>query len=266
MKKLLAGAFFLSAFAGAHAQCVINQSVFTGPNDYGIVPDTIVNLPIAYVGTAYSTDIQFHVDPDTAVTQPFPMTVDIIKVKIDSVTGMPAGFTYTPNPSNGEILTTSHNPPGTGYGCVLLSGNPSAGQETGGPNSDGIYPLVVHYTGTAMVFNTPTAVPATQTGYRIHIMPASGLKDEELNRFSVTAPMPNPTSGKTKFEFNTLQGGEVEFMLYNTLGSLVKKETIKAEKGINTYQLDASVLAPGMYVYSLRQGGAVLTRRMTVTH
>lgn len=268
IKKLLFTAALGISFAAAQAQCTINPNVFSSPTDYGIIPDTITNLPLAYVGTPYVTDIQFNVDPDTVVNQPpfGNINVDITQVHIDSVSGLPAGFSYTSNPSNGTITTTSATPAGTGFGCVQLVGTATPGQENGGPGNNGIYPLIVYYTGTAIVLSVPTQVPATETGYFLHIMAANGFRTDELTRFSVSSPMPNPALAKTTIQFNTLHAGQVEFVLYNVLGSEVKREKIKSDKGINNYQLDVSTLPSGMYIYSLRDGDKMLTRRMTVSH
>lgn len=253
MKKLLlAVSLGFTMFTAANAQCVINTS-YTVPGYY---PDTIQNLPFAYVGTPYGTDLQFKVKPDT-VTQ--LGTFPILQIAIDSVVGMPAGFSYTPNPTSGVF-------PGGSNGCVWISGNPTSGQELGGPNNDGVYPITVFFTATVSVFTIPTDFPGTQPGYKIHIFPPNGLKEADLNKFSISQPMPNPASGRTDFQFNTLQGGEVEFTLYNVLGSEVKKEKIKADKGVNRYHLDVATLAPGVYVYALRQGSNVVTRRLTVTN
>lgn len=252
MKKLLAIAFCVSAFTAANAQCTINTS-YTVP---GIYPDTVTNLPIAYVGTGYTTDLQFRVLQDT-VTQ--LGTFPVQDAHIDSIVGIPAGFNYTFNPASGTF-------PGGSNGCVQVTGLATAGQENGGPQSNGIYPIIVYYTATVVVFTVPTAFPTTKTGYRIQIVNNVGMKDEDLSHFSVSAPMPNPATGKTDIHFNTLQAGDVEFTLFNVLGSEVKKETIKADKGINNYRLDASALAAGMYIYSMREGNSLVTRRLSVTH
>lgn len=242
---------------GANAQCVINQSVFAGPNDYGIVPDTIQNLPIAYVGTPYVTDLQIHVLQDTTTnlgTFPFQ------DFTIDSVVGLPAGFSYLPNPSNGVI-------PGGGYGCVGLTGNPTQGQETGGPANNGIYPITVYFTAVVLVFNVPTEFPSTWTGYRVHIQnPTSVASNVSSYAFSVVQNAPNPSDTRTEFKFTTPQGGDVEFVLYNMVGAVVKKTNLNTERGMNKYSLDTSVLPAGVYMYSFRSGDQIITRRMTVTH
>src|SRR5665213_2153961 len=137
----------------AFSQCTINQAAFGPPNNtnYSIIPDTVANLPIAYVGVGYTADLQFHIKPDTTITQgTFPIT----QVQIDSITGIPANFQYIPNPTSGTFTTTTHTPPGTGYGCVALTGLAASGQELGGPSSNGIYPLTVYFTASVFVITT----------------------------------------------------------------------------------------------------------------
>lgn len=252
----------------AFAQCTINPSLFgpTNNTNYSIIPDTIVNLPLAYVSQPYVTDLQFHIKPDTTVTSPVPGTHPITQVQIDSVIGLPAGFAYLPNPSNGTFTTTTATPPGTGYGCVAVTGNPTAGQEVGGPNSDGIYPIIVYFTATIEIFSVPVTNPSTITGYRVHIMPASSVPTIENNVFAVNFNSPNPADVKTDFRYTAPNAGSMQFTMYNVLGSVVKKETVSSSKGTNHFVLETSSLTAGVYLCSFRMGDAVITRRITVSH
>src|ERR1041385_3197087 len=87
-----------------YSQCTPNPALFGGPHNtnYSIIPDTVTNLPYAYVALGYNTDLQFHIQPDTTTQQgTFPIT----QVHIDSVTGIPANFGYTPNPTSGTFTT-----------------------------------------------------------------------------------------------------------------------------------------------------------------
>ncbi|HET6990381.1 MAG TPA: T9SS type A sorting domain-containing protein [Bacteroidia bacterium] len=252
--------------SGVFAQCVINPSLFGAANNtnYSIIPDTITNLPLVYVGTGYTTDLQFHIQPDTVTSLgTFPIT----QVHIDSVSGMPANFSYLPNPSNGTFTTPTNSPPGTGYGCVAVTGLAAAGQENGGPNLDGIYPLIVYYTGTVVVFNVPTPMPASKTGYKLHIMPANGVNNSlSAGVFSVTPSLPNPADAHAEFILNAPVNGEFQFTMYNILGSIVKQENVVATKGSNHFTLETSALTAGVYMCSFRLGDAVVTRRITISH
>jgi hypothetical protein len=268
MKKIYFLLASLTISAVAFAQCTPNPSLFGASNNtnYSIIPDTATNLPLAYVAQAYTTDLQFHIKPDTTVTSPIPSTFPITQVHIDSVVGLPAGFTYLPNPSNGTFTTTSASPPGTGYGCVAVTGMPTLGQEAGGPNSDGIYPIIVYFTATVVVFSVPSPQPSTIEGYRVHIMPANTVPVIENTVFGVNFNSPNPADSKTDFRFTSPNSGNMQFSMYNVLGSVVKKETVSASKGTNHYMLETASLPAGVYLCSFRMGDAVITRRITVSH
>lgn len=256
MKKLYFAAFFAFASFTAGAQCVINQSVFSGPNDYRILPDTVTGIPVVTVGVPYSTDLQFHVAPDT--TTPLG-TFPISQVQIDSITGVPAGFTYSFNPTNGTF-------PGGSYGCAGFSGLATAGQELGGPNSDGVYPIIIYFTATVDVFSTPTDFPATKTGYKVRIQAANSVTATSSINFAVSQNAPNPSDKQADFNFTNPTNGSVQFTLYNILGETVKQNTISATKGDNHFVLNTSDLSAGVYLYTFRSGNATVTRRMTVSH
>lgn len=252
--------YFISILAlsslTAGAQCTINQSVFSGPNDYRILPDTIVNIPAATVGVGYTTDLQFHVQPDTVT----PLgTFPITQVHIDSITGIPAGFTYSTNPANGNF-------PGGSYGCAGVTGLATAGQEFGGPNNDGVYPIVIYYTATVSVFSVPQQFPTSKSGYKLRIQQANSVPSVSNINFAVSQSAPNPADKQADFVFTNPTNGNVQFTLYNILGVNVKSTTISATKGENRFSLNTADLPAGVYLYTFRSGNATVTRRMTVTH
>lgn len=256
MKKLyILVACVLTTFT-AGAQCVINQSVFSGPTDYRILPDTMTGLPIAIVGVNYSTDLQFHVQPDTTTTLG---TFPFIEIHIDSITGIPPNFSPNTNPTNGIF-------PGGSYGCAGLTGVAVAGQELGGPTSNGIYPIIIYYTAIVDVFNIPTEFPSTKTGYKVQIQAANNVPSTAAINFSVNQNVPNPSDRSTEFLFTNTTNGSVQFRLYNILGETVKTSTISAVKGDNRFSLSTAELPAGVYFYEFRSGTSIVTRRMTVSH
>lgn len=243
-----------SAFAGA--QCTINQSVFSGPNDYRILPDTVTNLPLATVGVVYTTDLQFHVQPDTTTQLG---TFPINHITIDSISGIPANFSYSTNPSSGVF-------PGGSYGCAQVNGLAVAGQELGGPNSDGIYPIIIYYTAEVQVFTATQQFPATKTGYKVQVQAANSVPAVALVNFTVSQNVPNPSDKQTDFSFTNPSNGNVQFTLYNILGETVKNQNISAVKGENRFTLNTTDLPAGVYLYTFRSGNSTVTRRMTVSH
>ena len=256
MKKLYFVSILAFASLTAGAQCTIDTTVFSGPNDYRILPDTVTNLPVATVGVPYVTDLQFHVQPDT-VTQlgTFPIT----HVQIDSITGIPAGFSYSTNPANGTF-------PGGSYGCAGVTGLATAGQELGGPNSDGVYPIIIYYTATVNVFSVPQQFPTTKTGYKVRIQAANSVPMVSTITFTVGQNAPNPADSRAEFMFTNPTNGNVSFTLYNILGETVKQQNINAVKGENRFSLSTAELPAGVYLYTFRSGNSVVTRRMTISH
>lgn len=147
------------------AEVVLSQCVISPITTPGIYPDTTTNLPPATVGTPYGTDIQVVVFEDTVVSG---TTVVVTDITVNSVAGLPSGFSYNCNPVSCVF-------PGGGNGCVWLSGNPTAGQV-------GTYNLTVNVTLHGVVGGfIPVSQSSTVQGYRIVINPAP-------------APVPNFTS------------------------------------------------------------------------
>lgn len=151
LKKLLYTLVFVSIAKVGLSQCVI--APITTP---GIYPDTTSNLPPATAGTAYGTDIQVRVFEDTVVAG---TTVIVTDITVNSVVGLPSGFSYTCSPANCVF-------PGNGNGCIWLSGNPSAAQI-------GTYNLTVNVTLHGVVGGfIPVSQASTVNGYRIVVNPA----------------------------------------------------------------------------------------------
>src|SRR5437868_3192326 len=84
--------------SGAFSQCVPDTSITH--NVPGTYPDTVQNLPHAIVGTPYQAVMQLKVKTDTMITVGgFPVHACIDSIVIDSVSGLPAGYTFSCNPS-----------------------------------------------------------------------------------------------------------------------------------------------------------------------
>lgn len=152
MKKiLLFTAVCICSLINSYAQCTIDPAI-TEP---GIYPDTLTNLPPAFEGVSYQTVIQIRVLTDTTVSQG---NVTVTNITVNSVTGMPAAFTYSCNPS-GCVF------PGGGNGCVLLFGTPAIG-------SAGTYIITINSTLNGKLFNViPVSQAFTTNGYKIVIHP-----------------------------------------------------------------------------------------------
>jgi PKD repeat protein len=151
MKKLLLFCSMLTLACFAQAQTCSPDLSITEP---GIYPDTIANLPHAYGGAPYSTIIQLKVITDTS-SGSTPVTV--VDITVDSVSGMPATFSYNCNPSNCVF-------PGGSNACITLNGSPTLAMV-------GTHPIVVHATLHGLAYGfIPVSQSSTVNGYKIVVL------------------------------------------------------------------------------------------------
>jgi len=203
------------------------------------------------VGVPYSTDIQFYVATDT-VAQGFTNTIQ--DFTLDSVSGMPSGFAYTTNPANGVF-------PGGSSDCMNATGNPTSGME-------GTYPLVVHVTGHLLINGVvPYTAAGVITGYKIIIDPGTvGISNAGgTYNFELLQNIPNPANDQTRIRFASPASEKMELNIYNTIGQVVFKQYVNAEKGMNETTVSTAEFSDGIYIYSLRNSSETLTSRMVIS-
>lgn len=119
----------------------------------GLSPDTIVNMSPACVPIPYAQTFTIHPPPDTVVSG---FTFIINYLMIDSVVGMPAGFSYACSPANCTY-------PGGTIGCAIISGIPTLSQI-------GVYSLTIY--GTIQAYHPMFGTilqPVIYTGYKLKI-------------------------------------------------------------------------------------------------
>ncbi len=90
--------------------------------------------------------------------------------------------------------------------------------------------------------------------------------DEVRTRALVLDPIaPSPLRGSTAVRFALDGAAPADLFVYDALGRVVLRlASAVAVPGIHEATLDASALAPGLYVVALRAGGAVQTRPLVV--
>ncbi len=238
-----------ASFFVAQAQCVIDPYSVNG-----ISPNVTTNLPVAVVEKPYSTVLQFKVPADTATTYgTFPIT----HIKVDSITGLPEGFSYQANPSSATF-------PGGSRGCVLLTGNPTTAQLLGGPSHDGVYPINVYFTALVNVYFIPTEFPYSFDDYKIQIALTSGVNDMQFKTFSISQATPNPAAGSTDFTIESLGSYEMDFILYDLQGQAVMNQHLHTHTGENVHRVDLQGIKAGMYLYTFRSGETQISKRLVV--
>jgi hypothetical protein len=280
MKKNLLLTFLFSSVIGtaafAQASCTPNLSC-VGTATEGICPDSATGIPSANIGTAYNTTVSVKIP----TSYDYNGTVynfthfAITNVTVDTTTGgsgnfvplASIGLTYLGNgtntPSGGANAIPSYTMSKFAYwaapgsGCVIVSGT---------PNKIGTFPIKIESQIRTLVFGSGVWIPAPENlDYRMVVMPPAGIESASALKFDVKQNTPNPFSGNSKIEFSTANPTDVEFKVFNMLGSVVYSKNIKAEKGLNTLELDANVFAPGVYVYSMKSSGKTITKRMVVS-
>lgn len=250
MKRLLFTCWAAVITSASFGQCTPDPQ-YTDP---GIYPDTITNLPHATVGVAYSATITAVVAPDTTVTDPFPATLTINYFLVDSVVGMPAGFTFSCTPSNCEL-------PGAASSCLeLTSADPQMADI-------GQHPLIVHVSAslTHPQIGPLPLQPGTITGYEIVIENAVGISASNEDVFTLAQNVPNPASESTVIRFTDPIGERVDLSIYNAAGQRVVYQTLAAERGLNEVNISIAELPAGIYLYTVRNSSAVLNKRMVIT-
>ncbi|MBC8048380.1 MAG: T9SS type A sorting domain-containing protein [Fimbriimonadaceae bacterium] len=113
MKRFLSTTIFgLLITLISYAQpCTVDASCTSG-----ICPDSITNLPVTADNvTSYSTTVTVVVPKDTTDSG---FTLKYKNITLNSVSGLPPGFTYTCNPATCVF-------PGNAKSCIKISGNPS---------------------------------------------------------------------------------------------------------------------------------------------
>lgn len=157
MKQLF---FFIASFfmyTAVSAQCTIDGSNLPAP---GVYP-TAANLPHIQQGVFYDETVQGRIQSsgDTSVLG-FTINIRVDSVRIDSITGRPAGINWAKNPNT---------LPGGGTGCVRFSGTTNA--------SAGTYPLTAWGTAYLYLSNTPAGAadgPRAITGNLNQYSPFGG--------------------------------------------------------------------------------------------
>lgn len=237
MKKLLiAFSIIMAAYQGANAQCTPDVSI-TIP---GIYPDTLTNLPPAFENASYGTSIQLRVLTDTVVPQG---NVTVTNIVVNSVSGLPAGFSYVCNPVNCTF-------PGGGNGCVYLTGNP-------GSATAGTYNITINSTLNGKLFGfVPVSQAFITNGYKIVIhgkptpnfsaLPTSICKGGSTQLSDASSDLPNSWNwtftGGTPAT-STLQNPVVT---YNTTGVKNVTLTVGNPAGSNTLTKSSYITVNGL--------------------
>lgn len=234
IKKALSFSLFSIVTATLSAQCTIDPNVFSWSSNYGLEPTSAVfngsSMATATELQPYAVTFQIHIDPDTVTALgTFPIT----ELVIDSIIGLPSGIFYNVNPSTTML--------GGEYGCILVSGTAAAGTASGGPNNDGIYPVIAYVTATVNVLSVPTAFPHTVTDYQMRVVNDNiGLLEPAI-----------PDAFKLIYNGTDINAGLVSFLNEELAAEIIdmngnRLQSFTVYEGTNTFEVNH--LKAGTYI------------------
>jgi hypothetical protein len=214
--------------------------------DYGICPDSAAGIAAGVVNVAYNQVLSVKT-PATAAHWGQP-SATIDSLVVTSVDSLAPGLTYQCVPSHSFT-------PGTE--CLLISGTPTQVWNK---------LIIVHIDAHVKIGGFPLdAGDKPNKQYRSIVTAVAGIESLDLSKFEVEQNIPNPFGYTSQIRFSSVNASDVEFKVYNLLGAIVLNNKFKSTKGVNTINLDADQFAPGVYMYSIKNGDATITKRMVVS-
>jgi len=291
-RYLIAAVIVATSFGFSNAQCVPDP--IYADSSFNIWPDTITNLPCAFADNAagYDEVINLKTLADTTinVTGFGDITAYISAFRVNSVTGLPAGFSYASNQTPWNNGGTSPNFTSV-QGCMSVLANQAALQTIIASNPNGAdFPLIVTVDAKISSTNNTfanfvlankwlsevTTIPGVQPipvpGYVIKVRPSAAAGclplatiDLQSTSFDVQGNFPNPFTGTTEIRFTNANRSDVEFEVRNMVGKQILNRTIKAERGQNNISFNADKFIPGIYFYTINDGKKSITRKMIVS-
>lgn len=227
----------------ASAQCTPDPGCMELLNPGEMCPEILAD---GTVGVPYSQVVTI-IPPATADLG--SGSVNIYKIRIDSVKNLPPGLTYQTNAA--EFLVTS---PLTRY-CVLLSGTPTTA---------GTYDLIVYVKPFINIAGFPVGAPqqVDDTSLTVTVNTSTWFQPQMNQGFSLIPSKPNPFNGTTKIGFVSPGNDGAELKVYDVVGNIIYSESIESSRGENYFSFDGLKLAKGMYFYSVSNGKEVFTKQM----
>lgn len=279
IKKLLSVVLFVStvgvANSVAQSNCTPDISCVPADSTFGICPDSATGIPGGSVGQAYTVTMSIKI-PATTVQfgQTFPLThLGMTEVLVDTSSNMSGAYVSITNVGLDYLGSGTNAPSGAsgvpnttmtkycywdaaGTACVVVSGTPT---------KSGTFPVRIKSWARVGGFLNTWGPAPDNDDYKLVVTGTSSVELIDANKFAVAQNTPNPFNEKTEINFTSPNVSDVDFKVYNVVGSVVYSQTVKADKGANTITLKANSFAPGAYMYAIKNGNQVITKRMVVT-
>jgi hypothetical protein len=210
-------------------------------------PDTSQGIPPAIATQIYNEVVNLRIPADTVL---MGTTIPIDSIGVDSISGIPAAFTYATNSPNDYWL-------GGTYGCFIVTGNPTQADT-------GVYTMTLHT--TIYLGHNPNNTQIYEVDFDFVVLDSSavGFSDVKANQFVVRQNAPNPFDYKTTIRFHSPRAEVFTFEVYSIDGKLVRQEELNAEEGINKIEFKKGDLPSGMYIYQLANDNYTIRKRMII--
>lgn len=279
-KNLLSLTTILLSFAGTtaygQASCTPNLSCLPSGATQGICPDSATGIPAGVLNVAYNTTMSIKI-PSTTTYMGTTINLThfaVSDVSVDTTTGSTGtyvplsaiGLNYLGSGSNTPSGTTGPSGVTMTQYCYWTAPNNACVIVSGTPNKSGTFPVRIQSYVRASALGSGFWQPAPDNNdYKLLITPVAGIENLTTFKFDVLQNNPNPFSNITTINFTSPKTGDLDLKVFNLLGAVVFSKTIRAEKGLNEYELDGGVFTPGIYMYSIKNGDKTITKRMIVS-
>lgn len=278
IKKLLftTGLIFTIGIANIHAQasCTPDFSCLPGTATEGICPDSTTGLPAGTMGAPYNTTVSIKI-PSSTVSGGTTYTLNQLALTDVTIDTSGSG-TYVPLSSIGlTYLGSGSNTPSSGSGisgytmtkfCYWPAPSGACAVVSGTPTKAGNFPVRIISQARVIIFGFPTWIAAPDNNqYHLLVNVAAGIETLDLTKLDMNQNTPNPFYDKTEIRFSSVNQTNVEFKVFNMLGAVVYNSEFTAEKGVNKITIESNSFAPGVYVYSIKNGDKTITKRMIVS-
>ena len=260
MKQLLLSFLIFGSSMVYSQTCIVNTSVldaYISPDSWGIMPDTVDNLPPAKMNVQYDEFLSFKLPQyadDLDSTLPH---IQLATLELQNIVGLPAGLVFTSAASaidsvycdNANCIWNA-----SAYGCLRIIGTPSV---------IGVYPLVITLKGTTV--GGPLAQTGTGdiNGYKLNITPV-GINVIKESGLILNQNVPNPFENYTEIRYSIAKQSIAKFYVMNLLGEIVHEKSYKANQGENKIKFDGTSLNKGVYLYIIEVDGIKMTKRMII--
>ena len=93
----------------------------------------------------------------------------------------------------------------------------------------------------------------------------SDIPESDLDGFTLSQNIPNPTSGNTIIEYSVPTAGEMRFTMVNYLGQMMRSRSENVMPGEHRIELNVEDLPSGLYFFSVEFNGYRLIKKMLVS-